>query len=243
MDFKELIDRINRNTAAQKEQTKKWRQERGLPDPEPTELDLLLQKWEVVLPSRESRGEEPPLPESEGEELPPPEPEREELPSREPEEVRELPPPQPRPPPLETSPVLLGTVPYPLLLDTLPVCLDLPALDLEPRSLYHQPQFHTWFPTPLSPIIQTSLGCCQTSLKLPLFAALLPLGDRTSLHRSPVLRYYLAIGNAHNATQSTAATVKPEGYQTTDGILSKPHYSWNIEEHVCIHFTTKTSAA
>ncbi|MGH0154233.1 UNVERIFIED_CONTAM: hypothetical protein FKN15_025926 [Acipenser sinensis] len=75
MDFKELIDRINRNTAAQKEQTKKWRQEWGLSDPEPTELELLLQEWEVVLPSRQPRGEEPPLQEPEGEKLPPPEPE------------------------------------------------------------------------------------------------------------------------------------------------------------------------
>ncbi|MGH0140761.1 UNVERIFIED_CONTAM: hypothetical protein FKN15_026151 [Acipenser sinensis] len=46
MDLKELMEMINRNTAAQIEQTKKWRQEWGLPDPEPTELDLLLQKWE-----------------------------------------------------------------------------------------------------------------------------------------------------------------------------------------------------
>ncbi|MGH0162754.1 UNVERIFIED_CONTAM: hypothetical protein FKN15_064570 [Acipenser sinensis] len=45
MDFKELIEMINRNTVAQIEQTKKWRQELGLPDPEPTELELLLQKW------------------------------------------------------------------------------------------------------------------------------------------------------------------------------------------------------
>ncbi|MGH0175744.1 UNVERIFIED_CONTAM: hypothetical protein FKN15_000223 [Acipenser sinensis] len=45
-DLKALIEQINRNTAAQKEQTKKWRQELGLPDPEPTELELLLQKWE-----------------------------------------------------------------------------------------------------------------------------------------------------------------------------------------------------
>ncbi|MGH0130959.1 UNVERIFIED_CONTAM: hypothetical protein FKN15_056685 [Acipenser sinensis] len=123
--------------------------------------------------------------EPEGMELLSREPEWVERPSREPEEVSEVPPPQPRPPPLETSPVLPGTVPYPLLLDTLPVCLDLPALDLEHRSLHHQPQLYTWFPTPLSSITQTSLGCCQTSLVLLLFAASLPLGDRTSLRRSP----------------------------------------------------------
>ncbi|MGH0170678.1 UNVERIFIED_CONTAM: hypothetical protein FKN15_069997 [Acipenser sinensis] len=133
------------------------------PEREPTELELLLQKWEQA-------GEAPLSPVGV------------ELPSREPEGMRKLPPPQPRPPPLKTSPVLPAMIPYPLLLDTLPVCLDLPALDLEPRSLHHQPQFHTWFPTPLSPITQTSLGCCQASLMLPLFAASLPLGDRTSLH-------------------------------------------------------------
>ncbi|MGH0138708.1 UNVERIFIED_CONTAM: hypothetical protein FKN15_067069 [Acipenser sinensis] len=94
MDLKELIAMINRNTAAQKEQTKKWRQESGLPDPEPTELDLLLQKWEVLLPSREPREEELPSPEPEGEELPSLEPEGEELPSPEPE-GEELPSPEP----------------------------------------------------------------------------------------------------------------------------------------------------
>ncbi|MGH0149705.1 UNVERIFIED_CONTAM: hypothetical protein FKN15_055541 [Acipenser sinensis] len=70
MDFIDLIERLNRNTAAQKEQTKRRRMELGLPEPKPPELDLLLQKWEVVLPSREPRGEEPPLPEPRGEEPP-----------------------------------------------------------------------------------------------------------------------------------------------------------------------------
>ncbi|MGH0128462.1 UNVERIFIED_CONTAM: hypothetical protein FKN15_009251 [Acipenser sinensis] len=101
------------------------------------------------------------------------------------EKVRS-PPPQPRPPPLRYSPALLRVVPCPLLLDTLPVCLDIPALDLEPRSLHHRPQLYPWFPTPLSPSTQTSLGCCQKSLVFLLFAASLPLGDRTSLRRSPV---------------------------------------------------------
>ncbi|MGH0114898.1 UNVERIFIED_CONTAM: hypothetical protein FKN15_065822 [Acipenser sinensis] len=170
MDFKELIEMINRNTAAQIEQTKKWRQELGLPDPEPTELELLLQKWEqaCVAPlSPEPEGEEPPLPEPRG------------------EEGKSIPPPQPRPPPLQSSSALLRPVPQPLLLDTLPVFLDLPVLDLEPRSLQHWPQLCPWFPAPLSPSTQTSLGCCQTSLLLPLFAASLPLGDRTSLRRFP----------------------------------------------------------
>ncbi|MGH0117632.1 UNVERIFIED_CONTAM: hypothetical protein FKN15_041824 [Acipenser sinensis] len=101
------------------------------------------------------------------------------------EEVRRPPPPQPRPPPLRSGPALLQVIPCPLLLDTLPVCLDLPALDLELRSVHHRPQLYPWFPSPLSPITQTSLGCCQTSLVLPLLAAKLPLGDRTSLRRAP----------------------------------------------------------
>ncbi|MGH0159041.1 UNVERIFIED_CONTAM: hypothetical protein FKN15_067466 [Acipenser sinensis] len=180
MDFKELIEMINRNTAAQKEQTKKWRQELGLPDPEPTELELLLQKWEqasIAPQSPEPEGEELPLPEPRGEEPPLPEPRG--------EEGRSIPPPQPRPPPLQSSSALLRPVPQPLLLDTLPVFLDLPVLDLEPRSLQHWPQLCPWFPPPLSPSTQTSLGCCHTLLLLPLFAASLPLGDQTSLRRFP----------------------------------------------------------
>ncbi|MGH0116851.1 UNVERIFIED_CONTAM: hypothetical protein FKN15_019240 [Acipenser sinensis] len=98
MDLKELMEMINRNTAAQNEQTKKWRQELGLPDPEPTELELLLQKWEqacVAPQSPEPEGEELPLPEPRGEELPLPEPRGEEPPLPEPR--REEPPlPEPR---------------------------------------------------------------------------------------------------------------------------------------------------
>ncbi|MGH0118466.1 UNVERIFIED_CONTAM: hypothetical protein FKN15_054318 [Acipenser sinensis] len=140
----------------------RWERELGLAplkrqEREPTELELLLQKWEqageaalspepegMELLSREPEGVGLPPREPEEVGLPSREPEGVELPSREPEEVRELPPPQPRSPTLETSPVLPGMIPYPLLLDTLPVCLD-----------------------------------------LPLFAASLPLGDRTSLRRSP----------------------------------------------------------
>ncbi|MGH0160290.1 UNVERIFIED_CONTAM: hypothetical protein FKN15_039551 [Acipenser sinensis] len=176
MDLKELMEMINRNTAAQIAQTKKWRQELGLPDPEPTELELLLQKWEQAsvapqspepegeeLPLPEPRGEEPPLPEPRGEEPQLPEPRGEEPPLPEPrgeepplpeprgEEGRSIPPPQPRPPPLQSSSELLRPVPQPLLLDTLPVFLDLPVLDLEPRSLQHWPQLCPWFPAPLSP--------------------------------------------------------------------------------------------
>ncbi|MGH0136804.1 UNVERIFIED_CONTAM: hypothetical protein FKN15_013321 [Acipenser sinensis] len=150
---------------------------------EPTELELLIQKtdwaalkweWPAAQPEpsateprgEEPRGEEPPLPEPRG-------------------EAKSIPPPQPRPPPLRSSPASLRQVPRPLLLDTLPVFLDLPVLDLVPKSLQHWPQLCPWFPAPLSPSTQTSLGCCQTSLLLPLLAASLPLGDRTSLRRSP----------------------------------------------------------
>ncbi|MGH0148500.1 UNVERIFIED_CONTAM: hypothetical protein FKN15_039142 [Acipenser sinensis] len=138
-------------------------------------------------PLPEPRGEEPPLPEPRGEEPPLPEPRGEEPPLPKPrgEEVKSIPPPQPRPPPLQFSLALLHPVPQPLLLDTLPVFLDLPVLDLEHRSLQHWPQLCHWFPAPLSPSTQTSLGCCQTSLLLPLLAALLPLGDRTSLRQFP----------------------------------------------------------
>ncbi|MGH0135459.1 UNVERIFIED_CONTAM: hypothetical protein FKN15_036051 [Acipenser sinensis] len=101
------------------------------------------------------------------------------------EEVKSIPPPQPRPPPLRSSSAPLRPVPHPLLQDTLPVFPDLPVLDLEPRSVQHWPQLFPWFPASLSPNTQTSLGCCQTSLLLPLFAASLPLGDRTSLRWSP----------------------------------------------------------
>ncbi|RXM29017.1 Protein sidekick-1 [Acipenser ruthenus] len=42
----ELIKKINENTAAQLEQNERWRLELGLPEWEPTELELLLKKWE-----------------------------------------------------------------------------------------------------------------------------------------------------------------------------------------------------
>ncbi|MGH0139579.1 UNVERIFIED_CONTAM: hypothetical protein FKN15_043058, partial [Acipenser sinensis] len=147
------------------------------PLPEPPEGDRALSP-----PLAEPSGEEPPLPEPSGEEPPLPEPSGEEPPLPEPRgEAKSIPPPQPRPPPLRSSPASLRPVPRPLLLDTLPVFLDLPVLDLVPKSLQHWPQLCPWFPAPLSPSTQTSLGCCQTSLLLPLLAASLPLGDRTSL--------------------------------------------------------------
>ncbi|MGH0157518.1 UNVERIFIED_CONTAM: hypothetical protein FKN15_057124 [Acipenser sinensis] len=181
--LKTLLSQINRNTAAQKEQTKKWRQELGLPDPEPTELELLLQKWEQAEEAWLSAAPAREAPESPAPEVLQGEQEEETVP--EPEEVSTTPPPQLQTTTPEEDPALVSAVPCPLLLDTLPVFLDLPAFGLEPRNLHHQPQLCPWFPTPLSPNTQTSLGCCQTSLMLPLFAAKLPLGDRTSLHRSP----------------------------------------------------------
>ncbi|MGH0158166.1 UNVERIFIED_CONTAM: hypothetical protein FKN15_061046 [Acipenser sinensis] len=44
-EWKELLEEIKRNNAVQEDLNKKWRQERGLPDPEPTELELALQRW------------------------------------------------------------------------------------------------------------------------------------------------------------------------------------------------------
>ncbi|MGH0156575.1 UNVERIFIED_CONTAM: hypothetical protein FKN15_031464 [Acipenser sinensis] len=107
MDFRELIERLNKNTAAQEEQTRKMerqRQELGLApwiiqEREPTELELLLQKRE--LPSREPEGVELPSREPEGVELPSREPEGVELPSRETEGV-ELP--LPEQPTVQVSP-------------------------------------------------------------------------------------------------------------------------------------------
>ncbi|MGH0163615.1 UNVERIFIED_CONTAM: hypothetical protein FKN15_001686 [Acipenser sinensis] len=213
-DLKGLIDQIKRNTAAQKEQTKRWRVELGLPEPEPTELDLLLQKWEVELPSRESEGvelrsrepewvelpsrepEEGELPSREPEwvELPSREPEEGELPSREPEGV-ELPSREPEgedvPPPLQASLALPCEVPCPGSVHTGTECPDLPPLDLAPRLQYSQTQSLAWSLAPLPLESQTSLRKRQTSLALPLLVAPfllptapLPLRSKTSLCRS-----------------------------------------------------------
>ncbi|MGH0141210.1 UNVERIFIED_CONTAM: hypothetical protein FKN15_002554 [Acipenser sinensis] len=148
----------------------------GLPEPEPTELDLLIQNWkpikvplstmlEQVEPPPEPEGEELPQPEPEGEVLPSREPEGVELPSREPEEVRELPPPQPQPPPVETSPALPCVVPCPGIVDTLPECPDLPTLDLAPRSQHCQAQLFAWSLSQLPLKPQTSRhGSVQQAL-------------------------------------------------------------------------------
>ncbi|MGH0152965.1 UNVERIFIED_CONTAM: hypothetical protein FKN15_022809 [Acipenser sinensis] len=112
--IEELFARINRNTAAQIEQTariERQMSEWGLAPQkrrEPTELELLLQAWEQAggapqppepegeeLPFPEPRGEDLPLPEPRGEELPLPEPRGEELPLPEPR-GEELPLPEPR---------------------------------------------------------------------------------------------------------------------------------------------------
>ncbi|MGH0149833.1 UNVERIFIED_CONTAM: hypothetical protein FKN15_035461 [Acipenser sinensis] len=197
--IEELIVRINQNTAAQLEQTERWERELGLAplkarEREPTELELLLQKWEQAREAPLSA-----VPAREAPRSPAPEdvvlcPEREES-FPEPEEG------QPRErqggggeeptsttTPTTTPAIRSGTAagdPVPFAPGHLPVCLDLPALDLELRSVHHRPQLYPWFPSPLSPNTQTSLGCCQTSLVLPLFTASLPLGERTSLRRSP----------------------------------------------------------
>ncbi|MGH0146186.1 UNVERIFIED_CONTAM: hypothetical protein FKN15_049866 [Acipenser sinensis] len=123
MDLWSLIEQINEKAAAQKEQLERWERQMGLAplkrqEQEPTELELLLQKWEqasvapqspkpegeeLLLPEPrgeelllpEPRGEELPLPEPRGEELPLPEPRGEELPLPEPR-GEELPLPEPR---------------------------------------------------------------------------------------------------------------------------------------------------
>ncbi|MGH0164433.1 UNVERIFIED_CONTAM: hypothetical protein FKN15_047219 [Acipenser sinensis] len=192
MDLLEMIEQITRNAVAQREQLERWEREMGLAPVkkrEPTELELLLQEWEQASGAPqppEPEGEEPPLPEPREEELPLPEPRGEELPLPEPrEEVTSVPPPQPRPPPLRSSPASLRPVPHPLLLDTLSVSLDLPSLDLEPRSRQDRAQFSTWSPALLLPDTKTSLRCSQTSRTLPPVTTSLPLADRTSLHWVP----------------------------------------------------------
>ncbi|MGH0120718.1 UNVERIFIED_CONTAM: hypothetical protein FKN15_031647 [Acipenser sinensis] len=175
-----------------------WEQASGAlqpPEPEGEELPLLEPRGEEP-PLPEPKGEKPPLPEPRGEEPPLPEPRREEPPLPEPRgeepllpeprgEAKSIPPPQPRPPPLRYSSASLRPAPRPLLLDTLSVSLDLPSLDLEPRSRQKRSQVSSWFPAPLLPDTETSLRCSQTSLTLPLVTASLPLSDRTSLHWVP----------------------------------------------------------
>ncbi|MGH0138657.1 UNVERIFIED_CONTAM: hypothetical protein FKN15_044982 [Acipenser sinensis] len=97
MDIAELIRTLKKSTEEMQEMTRRqwesnqrWRRENGIPEPEPTELELLLQKWEQARVAPQS-------PEPEGEELLLPEPEGEELlwPELEGKEVKSPPPPQP----------------------------------------------------------------------------------------------------------------------------------------------------
>ncbi|MGH0165719.1 UNVERIFIED_CONTAM: hypothetical protein FKN15_049527 [Acipenser sinensis] len=55
------------------------------------------------------------------------------------EELADPAPPQPRPPPLQSSsPALRGTVPCPVLMDTWSECLDLQPLVMKSSPEYHQ---------------------------------------------------------------------------------------------------------
>ncbi|MGH0152196.1 UNVERIFIED_CONTAM: hypothetical protein FKN15_022001 [Acipenser sinensis] len=196
---------MKENTAVQEEQNRKWRQERGLPEQELTELELLLQQWEqagaaLLFPA--PKGETPLFPEPEevlspaqdkeepllspeppaenkGEEVLPPEQDKE-------EEVKKIPPPQPRPLPLKTRPVPDGAVPHPVLLDTLPECPDLQLLGLEIKPEHHQTQFLAWSPALFFLKPQRSRHSRQTSLGLPLVA-------QTSLRRGQALNLCLLL--------------------------------------------------
>ncbi|MGH0145505.1 UNVERIFIED_CONTAM: hypothetical protein FKN15_040451 [Acipenser sinensis] len=149
-ELKELLEEIKRNIVVQEELNKKWRQEQGLPDPEPTELELMFQRWVRSTLEREA----PLSPAPEGEVLLSPAPEGEA--TIKVEEVKKIPPPQPRPPPLKTSPAPDGAVPQPVLLDTLPECPDLQLLGLEIKPEHHQTQFLAWSPAPFFLRPQTS---------------------------------------------------------------------------------------
>ncbi|MGH0151842.1 UNVERIFIED_CONTAM: hypothetical protein FKN15_020937 [Acipenser sinensis] len=143
----------------------------------------------------QARGEEPLLPEPRGEEPPLPEPRGEEPPP-EPEQVRELPPPQPQPPPVETSPALSCVVPCPGIVDTLPECPDLHTLDLAPRSQHCQAQLFAWSLSQLPLKPQTSRHGSQTSLALPLPPTVFPLRLQTSLCRSTASHLCLPLSPA-----------------------------------------------
>ncbi|MGH0140246.1 UNVERIFIED_CONTAM: hypothetical protein FKN15_061474 [Acipenser sinensis] len=182
----------------------RWERELGLAplkrqEREPTELELLLQKWEQareapLTPAPEPRGQEPPLAEPRGEEPPLPEA---------PVEVKG----EDVPPPLQASPVLPWEVPWPGSVDTGPECPDLPPLDLAPRSQYSQAQSPAWSLAPLPLEYQaylsrrkTSQRKRQTLLTLPLLVAQfplptapLPLESQTLLRRSTATRLCLPV--------------------------------------------------
>ncbi|MGH0150580.1 UNVERIFIED_CONTAM: hypothetical protein FKN15_017667 [Acipenser sinensis] len=122
------------------------------PEPEPTELDLLIQNrkpMKVPLSAVPSPAEEqdglPPVTEQElslGKELLPEGKQGEPSAETEEELVRQ-PLPQPQPPPLQASPVLPSVVPSHGIMDTLPECPDLPPLVLVPWSQHRQAQLCT----------------------------------------------------------------------------------------------------
>ncbi|MGH0141238.1 UNVERIFIED_CONTAM: hypothetical protein FKN15_073123 [Acipenser sinensis] len=189
-EWKELLEEIKRNNAVQEDLNKKWRQERGLPDPEPTELQLMFQRWvrsaEAPL-SPVPEGEAPLSPlfaEPRGEEPPLPEPRK---------EVKKIPPPQPRPPPLKTSLAPDGAVPCPDIVVPLPECQDLPPLVLTPRSQHCRAQLLAWSPTPLLLNLQTSRREGQMSRALPLSLTLFPLKLQASLRGSAVAHLCLSL--------------------------------------------------
>ncbi|MGH0137201.1 UNVERIFIED_CONTAM: hypothetical protein FKN15_009265 [Acipenser sinensis] len=175
-ECKELLEEIKKNNAVQEDLNKKWRQERGLPDPEPTELQLMFQRW-----VRSAEAPLSPAPEGEAPLSPAPEGEA----TIKGEKVK-IPPPQPRPPPLKTSPAPDGAVPCPDVVVPLPECQDLPPLVLTPRSQHCRAQLLAWSPTPLLLDLQTSRREGQTSRALPLSFTLFPLKLHTSLRGSAV---------------------------------------------------------
>ncbi|MGH0151019.1 UNVERIFIED_CONTAM: hypothetical protein FKN15_058416 [Acipenser sinensis] len=159
-------------------------QELLVPEPE-------VQALEPELPAPERKPAVQELQLSEEEELPPSEPEGEDPPElqqelqlNEEEELTCPAPPQPRPAPQQSSPALVGTVPCPVLVDTLPECMDLPVLDLVPRSGHHQAQLLTWSLAPLLLKPQTSRRGSVTSLAFPLPPAVFPLESQRLLRRS-----------------------------------------------------------
>ncbi|MGH0163288.1 UNVERIFIED_CONTAM: hypothetical protein FKN15_064846 [Acipenser sinensis] len=188
--IEELIAKINQNTAAQKEQTERWRLELGLPDMEPTKLVLLLQKWE--------QAREAPLAAAlEGVELPSREPKGVEL-SQEPpaavkgEEMSNTPPSRPQQQPGVVTPALSSAVPCSSYVDISPECPDLPPLDLMPRSQHCQAQLGARSPAPLLPEPETSRCGRQTSRALPLPSNLFPSRSQTSLRRSRATHFCLS---------------------------------------------------
>ncbi|MGH0167028.1 UNVERIFIED_CONTAM: hypothetical protein FKN15_052313 [Acipenser sinensis] len=129
-------------TAVQEESNRQWRVEWGLPELEPTELQLLFQRWvrstpEPEVPAPEGEAPLSPVPEGEAPLSPVPEGEA----TNKGEEVKKI-----LPSPLKTSLAPDGSVPHPVILDTLPECPDLQPLGLEIKQEHHQTQFLAWSP-------------------------------------------------------------------------------------------------